>query len=190
MKKIILISVITTSALISGITQAKDTMGTTCKQTGQMMEKRMEMMKSNLKLDAKQEKAFDAFAKQKKSLMKDMMDQKQAGMKDMSSSKNMSGSKDMHSGQMDKKGMQAQQGMRGKTGMMGMMSNLSFEERMNFMQKHAEKMTSTSKAGKNFFNSLNAEQKKKLNDMAKNMKGMDNMNSKSGMGDMKGMDMK
>ncbi|VAW98435.1 hypothetical protein MNBD_GAMMA21-805 [hydrothermal vent metagenome] len=184
MKKLILISVITASALISGITHAKDTMGKACKQSEKMMEKRMEMMKSDLKLDAKQEKAFAAFAKQKKALMKDMMDQKKAGMK------GMGGSKEMQGGQMDKKGMQAQQGMRGKTGMMGMMSNLSFEERMNFMQKHAEKMTSTSKAGKNFFNSLTAEQKKKLNDMATNMKGMDGMNNKSGMGDMKNMNKK
>ncbi len=176
MKTLIQISVIATSILISGITHAQDTMGMACDKSQKMMEKRMEMMKSDLKLNAEQEKAFAAYTEQKKSLMKDMMKQKQAGMKGMGNSK------DMHSGKMDKmqgkKGMQAQQGMRGKTGMMGMMSNLSFEERMNFMQKHAEKMTATSKAGKNFFNSLTKEQKTKLNSMAKNMKGMGKMNMK------------
>jgi len=157
----------------------------------QMMEKRMQTMKTELKLNAKQEKAFDAFAKRKKILMQDMMNQKQAGMK------NMSGTKDMHGGQMNnmqgKKGMQGQQGMGGNMGMMGVMSKMSFEERMNFMQQHAKKISATAKTGKKFFRSLDAGQQKKLNTMTKNMQGMGNMNgtgSMGGKGDMKGMNMK
>ncbi len=187
MKKIIPVSFIAASLLISGMIQAKDTMDMKGDQS-QMMEKRMQTMKTELKLNAKQEKAFDAFAKRKKILMQDMMNQKQAGKK------NMSGTKDMHGGQMNnmqgKKGMQSQQGM---GGMMGMMSKLSFEERMNFMQSHAKKMSATAKTGKKFFRSLSAEQKKKLNAMTKNMQsmgGMNGMGSMGGKGDMKGMNMK
>lgn len=187
MIKIIPVSFIAASMLISGMIQAKDTMDMKGDQS-QMMEQRMAMMKTELKLNAKQEKAFDAFAKRKKILMQDMMNQKQAGMK------NMSGKKDMHSGQMNnmqgKKGMQAQQGMGGN---MGMMSKMSFEERMNFMQQHAKKISATAKTGRKFFRTLDAGQQKKLNDMTKNMQSMGSMNGKgsmSGKGDMKGMNMK
>ncbi len=190
MKKIIPVSFIAASILISGMIQAKDTMDMKGDQS-QMMEQRMAMMKTELKLNSRQEKAFDAFAKRKKILMQDMINQKQAGMK------NMSGTKDMHGGQMNnmqnKKGMQAQQGMGGNMGMMGVMSKMSFEERMNFMQQHAKKISATAKTGKKFFKSLDAGQKKKLNDMTKNMQSMGGMNGKgnmSGKGDMKHMNTK
>ncbi|MFV1993373.1 MAG: hypothetical protein ACC635_05665, partial [Acidiferrobacterales bacterium] len=160
MKKIIQISIIATSVLVSGMIHAKDTMDMKGNQPDQMMDQRMQMMKADLKLNAKQEKAFDAFAKRKKILMQDMMGKNQAGMK------NMSGTKDMHGGQMNN--MQNKKGMQGQQGMMGMMSSLSFEERMNFLQQHAKKMSATAKTGKKFFRSLDAGQKKKFEDMVKN----------------------
>lgn len=140
-------------------------------QMQQMMEKRMDMMKSMLKLNAGQERSFNAFKKQKNAMMKDMMKNKQAMMK------NMTGMKPDKMGDMqDKKhmeGMQGQQDTRsGQMAMMQMMSNLSFEQRMKMMEEHGKKMLATSKAGMEFYNSLTSEQKKKLTDMPKQMKGM------------------
>jgi len=124
-------------------------------QMQQMMEKRMAMMKDMLKLNADQEKKFDAFAKQKNAMMNDMI-AKQAMMKN---------SKDMNHDKMDN--MQG-----GQMAMMQMMSGLSFEQHLKMMEDHGEKMLATSKSGKTFFSSLNSDQKKKLNDMPKQMHDM------------------
>ncbi len=139
-------------------------------QMQKMMEDRMKMMKSELKLNAEQEKAFDAFARQKQAMMQEMMKNRQAMMKNMKGSQmgNMQGHQGMQGGQMGN--MQGQGGMM-MGGMMQMMSSMSFEQRLKMMQDHGEKMLATARAGKKFYNSLSSDQKKKLNDMPKKMKG-------------------
>ncbi len=139
-------------------------------QMQKMMEQRMKMMKSELKLNAQQEKYFDAFASQKQAMMQEMMKKRQAMMK------NMKGQKGMQGGQMGN--MQGQGGMKGgqmgmgQGGMMQMMAGMSFEDRLKMMQDHGEKMLATASAGRKFYNSLSSSQKKKLNEMPKKMKGM------------------
>lgn len=174
MKRHIKFGFIAASILVSSVVFAKDShhpaqgnhnMMDGPAQIQKMMDERMKMMKSGLKLNAKQEKAFNAFVQQKKSLMKDMMEFKQARMKG-SQMDNMHGNK----------GMQGQQGMMGSQGNMGgktgMASSVSFMQRMDRMEKHAKKMQATSKAGKKFYNTLSSEQKKMLNSMPANPKGM------------------
>jgi len=187
MKKHIKTAFIVTSILASSLVIAKDKspamqgnqdmMGSSA-QMQKMMDQRAEMIKTSLKLDKKQEKAFSAYIERKKSMMEDMMGLKQASMKntkgmqggqmgDMQGKKSM---QDHHGAKASQQGMMGnQQGMGGK---MGLISVMSFIERMNFMQKHAKKMSATSKTGRKFYKMLSAEQKKKLDDMPKNMGGM------------------
>jgi len=178
MKRHIKIGFIATSILVSSVVFAKDShhpaqgnhnMMDGPAQIQKMMDERMEMMKSGLKLNAKQEKAFNTFVQLKKSMMKDMMEFKQARMKG-SQMDNMHG----------KKGMQDQKGMMGShnnmDGKTGMTSRVSFMQKMVRMQEHAKKLQATSKAGKKFYSSLSAEQKKMLDNMPKDSKGM-NMNT-------------
>lgn len=172
MKRHIKIGLIATSILVSSVVIAKDDqhpaqgnqnmMGGPA-QMQQMMDKHMEMMTFGLNLNARQEKAFNAFVQQKKSMMKDMTGMRGGQMGNMRGKKGMHGQRGM---------MGSQNGMGGK---MGMTSSMSFVERMKLMQKRAKSMLATSKAGKKFYNTLSEEQKKKLDDMPKNMKGM-NMN--------------
>lgn len=113
-------------------------------QMQQMMEHRNQMMKSNLNLTPDQEAKFRKFAGQQQEMMKSMMERRQKMM----------------------------QGGGGRQGMMQHMANMRFDERMKMMQENAERMQAMSKAGMEFYNSLSAEQKKKLNDMPKQMQGM------------------
>ena len=185
-----------------------------------MLDMRMQMMKSELKLNKNQEKAFNAFVKQKKALMQDMMDKMMSGKKGAMGMNGMQGNmgnqqgmNGMHGGKGNQQGMTGMQGnmgnqkgmngmqgnmgnrqgmnsmqggMGGGMGMMRMMSGMRFSEHLDFMQSHAQKMLSTAKAGKNFYNTLSKAQKKKLNDMHKNMQGM-NMGMGNGKGGMQGM---
>ena len=122
----------------------------------EMMEERMKMMKSSLDLTAEQERAFEDYAEKKKAMMKTMMEHRQS----------------MKGGMKGGMGMQGRQGMKGQMGMMHMMSKMSFEERLEMMQKHGEQMLATSRAGRKFYDSLSPEQKKKLDEMPMQMKGM------------------
>jgi len=169
MNKYIKIGVVVAGAFVSGMVSAdeqhhsaqgsQNMMGEPA-QMQKMMEKRMGMMKSMLKLNAGQEKSFNAFIKQKNAMMKDMNGMKPDKMGNMQDKKHM-------------QSMQGQQHMRGgQMAMMQMMSNMSFEQRMKMMEEHGKKMLATSKAGKEFYNSLTSEQQKKLTDMPKQMKGM------------------
>ncbi len=119
-----------------------------------MMEERMRMMKAELKLDAEQAKAFDAFAKRKQAMMKEMMaHHKEHG----------------HGGQGGMgKGMQGGtgKGSMGQGGMMGKMAGVPFAERMKMMEAHARKMLETAQAGQRFYNTLTPAQKKKLDAMS------------------------
>jgi len=159
MRNYIKIGLEVTGILVGSIVIADDKHHSDQSMTGdpaqmqQMMEKRMAMMKDMLKLNADQEKKFDAFAKQKNAMMEDMLGTNQAMMKDMD-----------HNKMSDKQGMQG-----GQMAMMQMQSNLSFEQHLKMMEEHGEQMLATSKSGKNFYSSLSAEQKKQLNNM-KDMK--------------------
>ncbi len=115
-----------------------------------MMEERMRMMKAELKLDAKQAQAFDAFAKRKRAMMKEMMaHHREHG----------------HGGQGGGMGKGMQGGM-SQGGMMGKMADVSFAERMKMMEAHARKMLETAQAGQRFYNTLSPAQKKKLDAMS------------------------
>jgi LTXXQ motif family protein len=167
MKTTLKLALITTSLIVSSMAFAQNEhhpaqdsqeMKKGSEHSQGMMMQHMDKMKSELKLSADQEKLFDTFTQNKKNMMKGMMGHKK-GMTD-------------HKGNM-------KNGQSGEMKGMNMMADMNFEQHMNKMKSNAENMLSTSEAGLNFYNTLNTDQKEKINAMPAKMKEMK----------MKGMDM-